>query len=93
MATVCAAQKNLGSKEISDKFCPVCDGSGGMILTLRQINAEEAVYVCENPACCYPVGYDAQLVRRPILALLDGAGDKKETANPSGKEPDKINGA
>ena len=92
MAEVCAAQKDPECKETSDKCCPVCAGCGRRSLILRQINAEEAIYVCENPACSYPVGYDATFIRRPILALLGGLGEKQGATNPSGKETDIING-
>lgn len=83
-----ASQKDMGG---SEKLCPVCGelGSGQSSLMLRQINAEEAIYVCENPACCYPVGYDVKSVKRPIPTLL---GDKQETANTSGKKTGTING-
>lgn len=94
MAAVSAAQKDLGS---NDKWCPVCGGpdSGQRSLILRQINAEEAVYVCENSACCYPVGYDVKVVRRPMPELLGKPKDTEGTTNQSGhsrKEIDNTNG-
>jgi len=54
-------------------FCPVCSKTSATqwTLVLRQINEEEAVYVCENPDCCYPVGYDIEFIKRPEPVLTD----------------------
>ena len=91
MAAVYEAHKNLLCKGNSDNYCPLCAGSGGGRLTLRQINAEEALYVCENPACYYPVGYEITLVRKQVPALLGEQGDKKRKGNVSKKEAHTTN--
>lgn len=59
--------------------CPLCgrpdagargsDGGGGTLI-LRQINATEAIYVCDNPECTYPVGEEVAVVERPVPELL-----------------------
>lgn len=50
--------------------CPVCGGSGNGILILRQINATEALYVCNNPECFYPVGDEVTIIKRAIPELM-----------------------
>ena len=57
------------STEIDDKVCPLCNANGSEqngILTLRQINAKEAIYVCENPNCIYPVGEEVKIIHRVL---------------------------
>lgn len=48
--------------------CPVCSRSGTLIL--RQINATEAMYVCDNPECFYPVGEEITIIKRAIPELM-----------------------
>ena len=56
--------------------CPVCGvgpaKSCNSTLTLRQINFSEAIYVCSNEECCYPVGEEVEplIVKRDISQLL-----------------------
>jgi hypothetical protein len=45
---------------------------------LRQINAEEALYVCNNGNCPYPVGLSDQLVQNPVPELKPNADQPKE---------------
>jgi len=35
-----------------------------------QINAQEAVHVCSNPVCPYPVGSNCETVYKPVKELL-----------------------
>lgn len=55
------------------KWCPICNKSnvGQRSLVLRQINMEEAVYVCENPDCCYPVGFQVDCIKRSVPTLIE----------------------
>ena len=56
--------------------CPVCGvgaaKSCNSTLTLRQINFSEAIYVCSNEECYYPVGEEVEplIVKRDISQLL-----------------------
>ncbi len=61
-------------KSKNENWCTACS-EGLWKLVLRQINAEEAVYVCENPDCTYPVGYEVDFIKRPV----PGLSGKKET--------------
>lgn len=45
------------------RLCPLCKDSGRFSeLIPRQINADEAVYVCDNLNCPYPVGFSSETV-------------------------------
>ena len=76
MASV-PAQEEKSNK----KWCPICSksGNGHGNLVLRQINAEEAVFVCENPDCCYPVGFEVNFIKRPVAALNEKQGEVDST--------------
>lgn len=63
------------------KSCPVCNRSGHTtngngVLILRQINATEAIYVCNNTECFYPVGEEVAIIKRTVPELLYG-GDRE----------------
>ena len=50
--------------------CPVCsefERTGKLIL--RNINAEEAIYVCSNSQCPYPIGLSDQVTTNLIPEL------------------------
>ena len=76
MTLDCPGWMASAEKESDVKFCPVCSKTNAAqwTLVLRQINEEEAVYVCENPDCCYPVGYDVEFIKRPEPVLTDDQG-------------------
>lgn len=68
------------------KVCPLCRAGGSesntsCSLTLRQINATEAIYVCNNPDCDYPVGEEVVVIKRVIPELLPSADENSEMAN------------
>ena len=64
---------------MADVVCPLCSEVGRSgTLVLRQINAEEAVYVCNNSQCPYPVGLSDQLVQNPVPELQPSADQSKE---------------
>lgn len=53
--------------------CPVCRSNGSEpcdTLVLRQISATEAIYVCSNPTCVYPVGHEAVFVKRTVEEMM-----------------------
>ncbi len=58
------------------KFCPLCSvpgsSQGSSPLSLRQINANEAIYVCNNQECLYPVGEAVEIIQNKVPELLDG---------------------
>ena len=50
--------------------CPVCCEFGRTgTHVLRQINAEEAVYVCNHSQCPFPVGVSDQVIQNPVPEL------------------------
>lgn len=64
------------------KPCPLCsvatsssNTTSSSILTLRQINFSEAIYVCSNPECVYPVGDELVVVKRDVSQLLQASHD------------------
>ena len=64
---------------MADVVCPLCSEVGRSgTLVLRQINAEEAVYVCNNSQCPYPVGLSDQLVQNLVPELQPNADQSKE---------------
>ena len=71
MATV--HQRNNATE---NKVCPVSNCCSSLIL--KQINADEAVYVCSNPECFYPVGEEVEIVSRkvPELSLKEELQDE-----------------
>lgn len=44
-------------------YCPVCQSNQ---LVLHQINLEEAVYLCQDQDCTYPIGCEWVLVKRKL---------------------------
>ena len=63
----------------TDVVCPACCEVGRSgTLTLRQINADEAVYVCENSQCPYPVGQNDLVVHNPVPELQPNAENQQE---------------
>ena len=64
------------SDAVDTNPCPVCSRSdigasaNGGTLILRQINATEAIYVCDNPECVYPVGEEITVVRSLVPELM-----------------------
>lgn len=71
--------------------CPLCGSgptsSGKGTLTLKQINFSEAIYVCGNEKCHYPVGEDPEplIVKRDISELLpDGMAPSDATLQQTG---------
>ena len=64
------------------RVCPVCStGKSGpsSTLILRQINATEAIYVCSNPNCVYPVGQEVVTVERTLREMMP---DYQESSPP-----------
>lgn len=60
------------SGTLISKPCPVCTRSGRTTtsLSLRQVNATEAIYVCNDPDCLYPVGEEITVITRTVPELL-----------------------
>jgi len=66
-----------GHTKTEVRLCPLCGvndegkevGDRGT-LSLRQINSKEAIYVCNNPNCIYPVGEEVVVVERIVPELL-----------------------
>jgi hypothetical protein len=88
MAKVLQDSSTVGSS----KACPVCNGSGHTTagtLSLRQINATEAIYVCNNPECFYPVGGEVITVKRDVPELMSGQEQAKVMG--SGDGPSTVN--
>ena len=57
------------------RVCPVCSKDSSKpcnTLILRQINDSEAIYVCSNPDCYYPVGQEVTVVERTIKEMVPG---------------------
>lgn len=77
MAKVVQDSSTTGSKP-----CPVCIRSGHptSTLILRQVNATEAIYVCDHPECCYPVGEEMMAVRRIVPELVERAEEREPIA-------------
>lgn len=72
--------------ETSIDICPLCEELGRTgKLSLKQINALEALYVCNNSKCPYPVGMSAETVHRPVKELLDPS-EEKEQSVPSNED-------
>ncbi len=46
---------------------------------MKQINAIEALYVCTNSKCPYPVGVNVETVYSPVKELLDKSEDNEST--------------
>ena len=64
---------------MADVACPVCCEVGRPgTLVLRQINAEEAVYVCNNSQCPYPVGTSDSTVLNPVPELREDTNTHAE---------------
>ncbi len=60
-------------------ICPLCRGNNRQgELRLRQINAQEAVYVCTNSHCPYPVGFNSATVHRPVREMTQQVPKIKE---------------
>ena len=60
------------------RVCPLCSKNSSdhsSTLTLRQINDSEAIYVCSNPDCHYPVGQEVVTVERKIKEMMPGFED------------------
>ena len=71
---------------MAEVVCPLCSEVGRSgTLVLRQINAEEAIYVCNNGQCPYPVGLSDQLVQNPVPELQPNADQSKENGKLMGK--------
>ena len=64
---------------MAEVVCPLCTevGRSGTLL-LRQINANEAVYVCNNSQCPYPVSLSDQIVQNSVPELQPNADQPKE---------------
>ncbi len=66
-----------------NRVCPVCSSSSSgppsNTLILRQINDTEAIYVCSNPDCVYPVGQEVITVERTIREMMP---DFQDTPSP-----------
>lgn len=61
----------------SKALCPLCIANGRFSnLSLRQINAKEAIFVCGNSECSYPIGEEVKTVQRIIPELLNEAERK-----------------
>lgn len=64
---------------MAETLCPLCCEVGRSgTLVLRQINAEEAIYVCNNSQCPYPVGLSDQIIQNPVPELQPNADQPKE---------------
>ena len=64
---------------MADVACPLCCEVGRPgTLVLRQINAEEAVYVCNNSQCPYPVGISDSTVLNPVPELREDSSTPAE---------------
>ena len=67
---------------MAEAVCPLCSEVGRSgTLVLRQINAREAVYVCNNSQCPYPVGLSDQIVQNPVPELQPNADQPKENGS------------
>ena len=65
------AAVSAGTISLINKPCPVCNRSGRTTsLSLRQVNATEAIYVCNDPDCLYPVGEEITVITRTVPELL-----------------------
>lgn len=57
---------------MADVACPVCSEVGRTgALVLRQINAEEGIYVCNNSQCPYPVGISDNTIQISVPELRE----------------------
>lgn len=64
---------------MAEVVCPLCTEVGRSgTLVLRQINANEAIYVCNNSQCPYPVSLSDQIVQNPVPELQPNADQPKE---------------
>lgn len=72
--------------------CPLCSSTGhadpSCTLTLKQVNATEAIYVCNNSECTYPVGEEVIIVKRTISELLSDSQDDAIVTSPATQERD-----
>lgn len=65
-------------KKSEADICPLCEELGRTSeLFLKQINAMESLYVCNNSKCPYPVGVSTETVYRPVKELLDQSEEKE----------------
>lgn len=70
------------------RVCPLCSkGRSDPVktLTLRQINDSEAIYVCSNPDCVYPVGQEVTIIERKIKEMMPGFDDAPPPQPEKGK--------
>ena len=69
---------------MAEEVCPACCEVGRTgTLVLRQINAKEAIYVCNDSLCPYPVGLSDKIVENPVPELQPDADqpEKNGTLN------------
>ena len=65
------------------KLCPLCStehADTSCTLILKQVNATEAIYVCSNSECTYPVGEEVIVVKRTIMELLSDSDSQDDAA-------------
>lgn len=67
--------------------CPVCSELGRSgILQLRNINDSEAIYVCNNTECPFPVGLSDKIAENVIPSLLPESEQDQEEREASDQE-------
>ena len=73
-------------------LCPLCKdlGRSGELL-LRQLNTKEALYVCNNSRCPYPVGISTETISRPVRELLEQPPENVESVPQAVSHEDATN--
>ena len=67
-------------EKVNASLCPLCKDLGRSgELFLRQLNTKEALYVCNNSRCPYPVGISTETISRPVRELLEQPPESVES--------------